>query len=153
MSLARLLPQLANLQTYNFEINFDVSIIIIIKSCNHVLSGMYQKLTIFETPRIFYPFLKKIDKKKKNDHWHCCCVIPGVGHSITAWSLVTGCRLSRLISTKYLCISTRTLSSSPISHDTPQPGTKLWLNYPLRDSIISRVYQYSVFLSGLAAHH
>ena len=57
MSLARLLPQLANLQTYNFEINFDVSIIIIIKSCNHVLSGMYQKLTIFETPRIFYPIL------------------------------------------------------------------------------------------------
>ena len=88
-----------------------------------------------------------------HDQWHCCCVIPGVGHSITAWSLVTGCRLSRLISTKYLCISTRTLSSSPISHDTPQPGTKLWLNYPLRDSIISRVYQYSVFLSGLAAHH
>ena len=54
MSLARLLPQLANLQTYNFEINFDVSIINI-NSCNHVLSGMYQKLTIFETPRIFYP--------------------------------------------------------------------------------------------------
>ena len=86
-------------------------------------------------------------------HWHCCCVIPDVGHSITAWSLVTGCRLSRLISTKYLCLSTGTVSSSPISHDTPQPGTKLCLNYPLRDSIISRVSQYSVFLSGLAAHH
>ena len=54
--------------------------------------------------------------------------------------------------TKYLRISTRTLSSPPITHDTPgASGTKLFLNYPLRDSIISRAFQYSVFLSGFTS--
>ena len=49
------------------------------------------------------------------------------------------------------------ISASPPGHCHPHPsvmiprgasGTKLFLNYPLRDSIISRAFQYSVFLSG-----
>ena len=53
----------------------------------------------------------------------CYCVIPGVGHSITVavqcglwWQ---GADYQDWSPTKYLCISTRTLSSPPISHDTP----------------------------------
>ena len=49
------------------------------------------------------------------------------------------------------------ISASPPGHCHPHPsvmiprgasGTKLFLNYPLRDSIIPRAFQYSVFLSG-----